>query len=262
MVNALSKLAVGSNERERASVISSLDAVLNPYQTAAVQHSLSGCDFSAKELVNGDRPTTLYIVTRAEDLEATSALTTALLTNIVYSLVSRTEQEAAAGHSMLLLLEEFSALRKTAAIQEALDRGAGMKVQIMPIVQSFSQIEAKYSKAELSTFMNNTDYLVAFSQNDEVTRSILEKYVGKTTRKRESKSAQDHGGKSVSESEEGVPLIMAQDWGTIPFGTHRVLVKFNHTRPLFVDSPLAYADKRMSALMDQSPPDMVTPDNI
>ena len=125
------------NPRQRDGVVGTLEADLKSFKSGAVQTALSGCDFTARSLVEGARPGTVYVVVQSEDREFVSPMTTALITNVVYSLISRPLKEAAASHPMLLLLEEFSSLKKTAAIPEAYDRGAGLGIQIMTVIQAF-----------------------------------------------------------------------------------------------------------------------------
>ena len=247
------------NPRQRDGVVGTLEAELKSFKSGAVATSLSGCDFTARSLVEGDRPGTVYIVTQSEDRDFVAPMTTALITNVIYSLISRSTDEAAKTPPLLLLLEEFSALKKTAAIPEAYDRGAGMGIQIMTVVQAFSQIRERYGKESLATFLQNTDYLVAFSQSDNEAREMLANMVGKETRTRLSRS-ESKGGEGFSEGLEGVPLILPQDWGSIPFGEHRVLVKQFHNRPIRAKTPFAFKDAKYKKFMSLPAPTAVRPD--
>ena len=246
------------NPRQRDGVTGTLEAELKTFKSGAVETSLSGCDFSARSLVEGDRPGTVYIVTQSEDRDFVSPMTTALITNVVYSLISRSTEQASKSHPMLLLLEEFSSLKKTAAIPEAYDRGAGLGVHIMTVIQSFTQIRERYGKDSLATFLQNTDFLVAFSQSDNEARQMLADMVGKETRTRLSRS-ESRGGEGYSEGLEGVPLILPQDWGAVPFGEHRVLVKQHHNRPIRSKTPFAYEDAQYSEFMALPAPSSVRP---
>lgn len=247
------------NPRQRDGVVGTLESNMNAFKSGAVTQALSGCDFTARSLVEGDRPGTVYIVIQSEDREFVSPMTTALITNVVYSLVSRTSQEAAQSHPMLLLLEEFSSLKKTAAIPEAYDRGAGLGVMIMTVIQAFSQIRERYGRESLATFIQNTDFLAAFSQSDQESRELLANMVGKETRTRLSRSESGRGGDSYSEGLEGVPLILPQDWGAVPFGEHRLLVKQHHNRPVRSKTPFAYSDAQYKKWLKMPAPESVRP---
>jgi type IV secretion system protein VirD4 len=239
---------------QSSGVFGTLAAEIQVLKTAAVANAIGGCDIDPKMLVEGERPVTIYIVVRPRDSGFTSILTTTLITNFVLDLVSRTSAEAENHHSVLFILEEFSAMKKTPAIGELLDRGAGLGVHGLIVIQSFSQVRDIYSEDELKTFINNADYLIIFAVTDADTQAWLEKLVGKTTRRRESRSHADKGHDSSSMSYEGVPLILAQEWGEIPFGEHRILVRYHTTRPIFAKTGFAYKDSKSAAQMKISPP--------
>lgn len=246
------------NPRQRDGVVGTLESEMHSFKSGAVEAALSGCDFSARSLVEGERPGTVYIVVQPEDREFVSPMTTALITNIIFTLTSRTPAEAKRGHSMLLLLEEFSSLKKTPAIPEAYDRGAGLGVHVMTVVQAFSQIEERYGREALKTFLQNTDFIVGFAQGDEQSRQMLAELVGKTTRVREGRS--DGGrGDSYQENLEGVPLILPQQWGSLPLGRHVVLVKRHHNRPIKAKTNFAYKDDRYRRALGQGAPAKVRP---
>lgn len=246
------------NPRQRDGVVGTLESELQSFKSGAVETALSGCDFSAMSLVNGERPGTVYIVVPSEDRDFVSPMTTALITNIIFSLTSRTPAEAREHHQMLFLLEEFSSLKKTPAIPEAYDRGAGLGVHVMTVIQAFSQVEERYGREALKTFLQNTDYIVGFAQGDEQSRNMLAELVGKTTRVRESRS---DGGRSdaFQQNLEGVPLILPQEWGSLPLGRHVVMVKRHHDRPIKAKTNFAYKDPRYRRAMAQGAPEHVRP---
>jgi len=138
---------------QSSGVFGTLAAEIQVLKTAAVANAISGCDIDPKMLVEGDRPVTIYIVVKPKDSGFTSILTTTLITNFVLDLVSRTDDEAANQHSVLFILEEFSAMKKTPAIGELLDRGAGLGVHGIIVIQSFSQVREIYSEDNLKTFV-------------------------------------------------------------------------------------------------------------
>lgn len=245
--------------RTFAGVVGTFRAALQSYKSGAVEFSLSGSDFTPLSLVDGRRPGTVYIVTAARDREFVSAMTTALISNIIFTLISRSKADAQSHHQMLLLLEEFTSLKRTEAVPEAYDRGAGMGVHVMTVIQAFSQIQEKYGREALDTFLQNTDYIAAFAQGDKNSREMLADMVGKETRMRYSRS--DGGrGDSFSENLEGVPLILPQDWGSLKLGEHRVLVKRHHNRPIKARSEFAYQDRRYKNLLGQRPLPPVRPE--
>lgn len=263
VVSGLSEFATlaQTSGRTFAGVVGTFRAELQSYKSGAVETSLSGSDFSPLGLVNGKRPGTVYIVTAARDREFVSSITTALISNVIFTLVSRSKSDANNHHNMLLMLEEFTSLKRTAAVPEVYDRGAGLGIHVMTVIQAFSQIQEIYGKESLDTFLQNTDYLAVFAQGDKDSRNMLAEMVGKETRMRYSRS--DGGrGDSFSENLEGVPLILPQDWGSIPMGEHRVLVKRHHNRPIKAKTAFSYKNSRYKHKLGLRPLPPVVPGGI
>ena len=252
------ELAMGS-ARTFAGVVGTFRAALQSYRSGAVEYALSGSDFTPLSLVDGKRPGTVYIVTAAKDREFVSSMTTALISNIIFTLISRSKADARAHHQMLLLLEEFTSLKRTEAVPEVYDRGAGMGVHVMTVIQAFSQIQEKYGREALDTFLQNTDYIAAFAQGDKNSREMLAEMVGKETRMRHSRSEGGRGD-SFSENLEGVPLILPQDWGSLKLGEHRVLVKRHHNRPIKARTAFAFNNRRYKHLLGGTPLPPVRPE--
>lgn len=244
----------GMSSRQLTGVMGTLGAEIQVLKMAAIETAISACDIDSSMLVSGKRPVTVYIVVKPNDAKLTSTLTTTFITNMVLDLVSRTSSEAKAGHNCLFLVEEFSALKKTPALAELFDRGRGLGLQGLIVVQSFSQIREIYGEDGLKTFINNSDLMVIFAVTDADTQRWLENVVGKTTRRRESRSQNDRGGDSTSVSQEGVPLILAQEWGEIKPGNHIVLTRYYTTRPVRAKTRFAYNDAVSAKRMKKPEP--------
>lgn len=242
--------------KQREGIIDSFNVEMEAFRSGAVKYALSGCDFSWRTLVEGDRPATLYVVFAGEDRQFVSTMLTVLISNLIFSLTSRPEDVAQKQWPVLFLIEEFSALRRTEALKEVFDRGRKRRIHIAIVAQNLSQIEEKYSQEELRTWMNSTQFFIAFASNDRSLQERFSHMVGQTTRRRESHSGGTRAD-SVSEGFEGRALVLPQEWGEIPFGEHRLLVKGHLTRPVFCRTPLAYQNKQMKKWMDIPPPPVV-----
>lgn len=242
---------------ERSGVMNTLKVNLQGFRAASIDKNTSGCDFTARGLVNGKRPGTIYLVVKPDDRELVTPVISAIISDITYELLSRTKAEAEKEHSMLLMLEEFSSLKKMKAIEEVLDRGRGMKTHTTMVVQSFGQIMEIYGKETFKVFMDNCEWMFVFSQGNTDIQKQLSDAVGKKTDIRQSKTDQSHGGGSVSESEEGLHLIPPQEWGRIPQGQIRILVKHHYTRPVFAFSAWYKKDANCRKWVKKHPPAVV-----
>ncbi len=230
-ISELYTLKNQKSDKTRDSILGTVSAQLEIFRSAAVASTLSGLDFTPEDFLHG-KPSTLYIVTNANDEEFTSKLTAMLLTSFIYSHISRTKREASKHKSVWYSTDEWSSLKKMQAFKKLFDVGAGLRTHATVVLQDFSQAAEIYGDNALDTFINNSEYISVFSQSEEKTRRKLSELVGKTTRRRKSNTVSDDGRRSESDSDEGVPLIMPQEWGNIPQYCNVLLQRGFHTRPV------------------------------
>jgi type IV secretion system protein VirD4 len=81
---------------------------------------------------------------------------------------------------VLFLLDEFAALGHLSVIERAMGLMAGYGLQLWPILQDLSQLEALYGR-KAATFLANAGVLQAFNVNDLATARWLSELIGAST---------------------------------------------------------------------------------
>ena len=170
---------------EAGSVISTAMSFLSLYRDPIVRQNTDRSDFHIHDLMNGDRPISLYIIVNADNKDRMKPLMRLILNQIVRVLL-RPEIVYENGralmphqHRLLLLLDEFPSYGKLEVFQEALAYIAGYGIKAYLIMQDTAQLWAAYGKDE--TIISNCHVRVAYAPNKIETGEWLSKMTGHKT---------------------------------------------------------------------------------
>lgn len=197
-------------EDEGGSIISTAKNELFIYTDPILANNTSDSDFSVKDLMNHDKPVSLYIVTQPSDIQRITPVFRLLINMIMrknvtdftfereevkeYNQYERvlktiqgkpTEQFATIKgkgdykHRLLMMLDEFPSLGKMDIIQTSLAYCAGYGIKCYLITQDLTQLMDKYGKNEAIT--SNCHIQNAYSPNKVETAEYLSKQTGETT---------------------------------------------------------------------------------
>lgn len=185
VVAAEGRTMLNKPEDERGSVLSTAVSYLSLYRDPIVRHHTSRSDFKIMDLMNADRPVSLYLVSRDEDKDRMKPLLRLILNQIVRVLL-RPEIEFKNGrqlpphkHRLLLMLDEFPSFGKLEIFQEALAFIAGYGIKAYLIMQDIAQLWAAYGRDE--TITSNCHVRVAYAPNKIETAEWLSKMSGTKT---------------------------------------------------------------------------------
>lgn len=175
---------LGTPDKERGSIFSTANSFLELYRDPIIAKNTSESSFKIHDIVNSDRPVSLYIVLRPSDMKRLLSLMRILITLIVSKLTENMEFKDGRSvkchkHKLLLLLDEFPQLGKLPIIEEALAFMAGYGIQAVLITQDYAQIQKAYTREE--GIMGNCHIKVAYAPNKQETADLLSKMTGDTT---------------------------------------------------------------------------------
>ncbi len=181
------------SEREASSVLSSITANLALYRDPIIEKNIRKSDFNVSDLMNSERPISLYLVLNPKDKGRMTPLIRIILTLIIklslkYLEFKDGEPKPAYKHKMLLLLDEFPSLGRLPIFEESLAYFAGYGIKAFIIVQSLEQLYAHYTKEESIT--GNCHIKAFFTPDNLSTAQYLSKMAGETTVIKESKRIQ------------------------------------------------------------------------
>jgi type IV secretory pathway TraG/TraD family ATPase VirD4 len=213
-------------DKERGSIISSMDGGLIVFKNSAVIARTSKSDFAFRHfrgwnqtmeeaIQRGEvhglhkynkpenwKPLTLYLCVNVEDARALGMITGLLCESLSAWLIAHKpnskivkkdrdgqEYEVPVGpFPSLFVLDEFPQLPKLQALIDGPAVGRGQKVSYLMIGQDLGQITAKYGKDETETVISTTAAKVVLPLNNEQTAKRFSEMVGQKTLEMRSRS--------------------------------------------------------------------------
>jgi type IV secretion system protein VirD4 len=219
---------------------------LGLYRDPVVAKVTSRCDWRIGDLVQGERPATLYLVVPPSDISRTKPLVRLILNQIGRRL---TEDLKVRGHRILLMLDEFPALGRLDFFESALAFMAGYGLKSFLIAQSLNQIEKAYGPN--NAILDNCHVRVAFATNDERTARRISDALGTATEMRAMKNYAGHrlspwlGHLMVSRQETARPLLTPGEVMQLPPSDELVLV--SGVPPIRAHKTRYYQDIRLKS---------------
>lgn len=201
-------------DEEKGSVLSTAKSYLALYRDDVVAGNVSRSGFRIRDLMNHDKPVSLYIITQPEDKERLRPLVRILINMICRLLAGKMDfaetpvrnftlgqkcwrllwgksiRPVGGGrrgkgnykHKLLMMLDEFPSLGKLGIVQESLAFLAGYGIRFYIITQDITQLrndDIGYGKDE--AISSNTHIQNAFQPNRPETAQYLSKLTGQTT---------------------------------------------------------------------------------
>jgi type IV secretion system protein VirD4 len=257
-------------DKERGSIISTMDGGLNVFKNSAVRARTCRSDFSfedvrgMKDPTTGEvKPVTIYMCVNQEDAQALGKITGLLVEALSAWLVAhKPGAMTRAGNKVgpypaLFVLDEFPQMPKLRALIDGPAVGRGQKVSFLMIGQDLGQITAKYGKDEVETVISTTAAKVVLPLNNEVTAKRFSEMVGQRTIESRSRSRTIGLSKennpfahNLQRSLQGQPLLRPEDFMSIEKGKHYVLFQSNMNRPIKADTPMYFKHPELKHLVD------------
>lgn len=185
VVSAAARDMLNRADAERSGVLSTAMSFLTLYRDPLVAKNVSRSDFRINDLMNAERPVSLFLVVRPEDKDRMRPLIRLILNQIVRVLL-RPELEYVDGrqkdphaHRLLLMVDEFPSLGRLDVFQEALAYIAGYGIKAFLIMQDVSQLHGAYTRDE--SILSNCHVRIAFAPNKVETARWLSDSCGVTT---------------------------------------------------------------------------------
>ena len=133
-------------------------------------------------------------------------------------------------YGVMMLLDEFAALRRMDSLQSVISRLRDYRIRVAIIVQELSQLIDKYGRDGAKIFINSK-IRIAYTQTDADTASYVSAQSGTKTQRIHNRSRQNQpdlmSAMSSSESEQIVKreLLLPQEIGLLPNNKAIVLIE-------------------------------------
>ena len=157
-VTAEAQKQINREKKERSGIHSTAVRMMRLFNDPIVAANTSRSDFRLADLMNDERPVTLYVVTRAADKLTLRPLIRLFFTMAMNTLTSVDMKQADDGtpvsphrHRMLMLIDEFASLGAMPTFQDAMSKCAGYGIKCYLLAQDREQIINAYGQHESIT---------------------------------------------------------------------------------------------------------------
>ena len=221
---------LNKSENERSGVLSTAMSFLGLYRDPTVAETTSASEWRIADLVDAERPVSLYLVIPPSDISRTKPLVRLVLNQIGRRLTERLEGQAGKRHrhQLLMMLDEFPALGRLDFFESALAYKAGYGIRSFLIAQSLNQISKAYG--DNNAILDNCHVRVAFASNDERTAKRISDSLGTATELRAQRNYASHrlapwlAHVMVSRQETARPLLTPGEVMQLPADEEIVMV--------------------------------------
>jgi type IV secretion system protein VirD4 len=255
-------------DKERGSILSTMDAGLIVFRNSAVRARTSQSDFSfvdvrgMKDPETGEyKPLNIFVCVSVEDARALGMITALLVEALSAWLVAHKPGGTARDGKKvgpcdaLFVLDEFPQMPKLQALIDGPAVGRGQRVSYLMIGQDLGQIKAKYGQDETETVISTTAAKVVLPLNNEVTAKRFSEMVGQRTLETKSRSRTvgmsqqtNPFAHNVQRSLQGQPLLRPEDFMSIPGENHYLLFQKYNNRPIKCTTPFYFKNKKLCQL--------------
>jgi type IV secretion system protein VirD4 len=255
VVASAARELLNKSDNERSGVLSTAMSFLGLYRDPTVAAVTSACDWRIADLVEPERPVSLYLVVPPSDISRTKPLIRLVLNQIGRRLTERLDSGGPGRRQLLLMLDEFPALGRLDFFETALAFMAGYGVRAVLIAQSLNQIVKAYG--ENNSILDNCHVRVAFATNDERTAKRISDALGTATEQRAMRNYAGHrlapwlAHVMVSRQETSRPLLTPGEVMQLPADKELVLI--SGLAPIRADKLRHYADRNFVGRLLRAP---------
>ena len=243
VVASAARELLNKSENERSGVLSTTMSFLGLYRDPVVAKVTGRSDWRIRDLVDGDRPVSLYLVIPPSDIARTKPLMRLVLNQIGRRLTESLDTDRRR-QRLLLMLDEFAALGRLDFFESQLAFMAGYGIRSFLITQSLNQLERAYGPNH--AILDNCHIRIAFSTNDERTAKRVSDALGTATEMRAMKNYAGHrlspwlGHLMVSRQETSRPLLTPGE--VMQLSPNEAIVMVSGVRPVRARKVRYYED--------------------
>jgi type IV secretion system protein VirD4 len=257
-------------DKERGSILSTMDAGLTIFKNDAVRGRTAKSDFSFLDIrgiqdpeTGKMMPMTIYISVSSEDAKALSVITGLFVETLSAWLIAHkpggtTRDGRKVGpFPVMFVLDEFPQMPKLQALIDGPAVGRGQKVSYLLIGQDLGQITAVYGKDQTETIISTTAAKIVLPLNNENTAKRFSEMIGNETIRDWSDNRSEGLTKNAnpfarqrtvsfkSSSLVGVSNLMSLAWGT-----HLVIWQGYAKNPIKCKTPMYFKHPKLKKLVN------------
>jgi hypothetical protein len=155
-------------------------------------------------------------------------------------------------YKVLLMMDEFAAPGRINILAKGVAYIAGYGLKLAPIFQTSEQLRAIYGEAQTNALLSNLSTQVIYTPNVEREAEDYSKLLGYNTEKGVSKSHNNKGGGSETESAQRRAFMLPQEIRAMP--NDKEIISLPHCPPIYADKIQYWTDKTYTGQIVPPPP--------
>jgi type IV secretion system protein VirD4 len=199
------------SDRFLLSAWGTLTARMRPLLTETVVRCLSRSDFTAEQIMRSERPVTIYLRWKEQDLLSLSPLVRLLWGSLIDELLTTYDDTKGRECRPVLMLIDEAGRTAIPMLADQATTVVGRGISLWIAIQSLSQLEVVYGKARAQVLRDNMESQVYYRPVDLGTAQHLEMKLGKQSAYAHSTTEREGAEPSQGLSEQAIPLLTAQD---------------------------------------------------
>ncbi|CAB3786290.1 type IV secretory system conjugative DNA transfer family protein [Paraburkholderia fynbosensis] len=253
-VDALNRF-LANDDKVLASILATFNAPLTIWANPIVDAATSANDFDLRDVRR--RRMSVYVGITPDHLAEA-----ALVVNLVFSqLVNLNTRQLPQDNpelkvQCLMLMDEFTSVGKIHIIARAVAYMSGYNLRLLSIVQSVSQLESVYGRADARTFVTNHAMQIIYAPREQKDANEYSEMLGTFTDRSRSVSRSNailggRGGSSESFSEQRRALLLPQELKEL--GREKEIILLENTKPILAERICYWRDPVFTSRLRTAP---------
>lgn len=223
-------------EKGQSGVVNTLKSALLDWNNPIFDAATSVNDFNFHDLRK--KRMTIYIGITPDYIPVAGRILNLFFSQLInINTKELPEQNLDLKYKCLLLMDEFTAMGRSAIIAKSNNYFAGYGLQLLTIVQNPAQIKANapegYGQNTATTFISNHEAQLIFTPEKEDAEDVS-KFLGtKTVKVQSEQRTTGKSGRTFTVSETKRPLMLAQELREMPF--EKLIVMMRGKKPIYCD---------------------------
>jgi len=253
-VDALNRF-LANDDKVLASILATFNAPLTIWANPIVDAATSTNDFDLRDVRK--RRMTVYIGITPDHLTESALLVNLVFSQLVNLNTKQLPQEnPALKFQCLLVMDEFTAIGKIHIIARAVAYMAGYNLRMLSVVQSVSQLESVYGRADARTFVTNHAMQILYAPREQKDANEYSEMLGTFTDKSRSVSRSNaifggRGGSSESISEQRRALLLPQELKEL--GRDKEIILLENTKPILAEKICYWREPAFTSRLAAAP---------
>lgn len=253
-IDALNRFLT-NDDKVLASILATFNAPLTIWANPIVDAATSANDFDLRDVRR--RKMSVYLGVTPDHLSEAAILMNLMFSQLVnLNTKELAEDNPALKYQCLLLLDEMTAIGKIQIIARAVAYMAGYNLRLLSIVQSDSQLESVYGRADARTIVTNHAMQILFAPREQKDANAYSEMLGTRTERSRTTSRSNgmfgaRGGATESFSDQRRALMLPQEIKELDRDKEIILLE--NTKPILADRICYWRDRAFTSRVVDAP---------